>query len=299
MTDQLAIPSAWRPHGGRTLEGLLPLEGQVDVTYWVPSDQYAEYRRNLPGWIRVSPKGGLLHIARGRIMEEFRGDRITMMDDDIPWYIGSNRVFRPTDPRAPATPHVNIVDVMQRGWDALRVAQQMHHPAATPRAWGIYPVPYSGSMLKPRWGVGDLFLVGQTLACEVPSDGAGFEQHLMMKEDYEWTAHHLDRDGAVVRLDYVCAYSTVGTGKGGMEHQRTYEREAYAVDYLLGKWPTRFRHSKERKGLPQVALVGEAPVYYYQPHESIQRFFPADLSGDLPGHLPGHLPMRFPSRSSK
>lgn len=289
----LAIPSAWRPHGGRTLEGLLPLEGQVDVTYFVPSDQYMDYRKRLPGWIRVSPKGGLLHITRGVIMEDHRGGRVTMMDDDVSWFIGSKDVFRPTDPRAPSTPHVNIVQVMERGWRTLKMAQELH-PDNAPHAWGVYPVPYSGSMLKPRWGVGDLFLVGHTLACEVPSDGAGFTQHLMLKEDYEFTAHHLDRDGSVVRLDYVCAYSTVGTGAGGMEHQRTYEREAYSTDWLLAKWPHRFRHSKERKGLPQVALVGDAPIYYYEPHESLGRFL-----GDSPGDLPGGLPRRFPSRNRR
>lgn len=290
MTDSpLAIPSAWRPSGGRTLEQLVPLEGQVDVTYWVPSEQYLDYRKRLPGWIRVSPAGGLLHVARGRIMEEHRGARVTMMDDDIPWYIGSRSVFTPTDPRAPSTPHVNIVQLMERGWRSLEFAKALH-PTTQPRAWGIYPVPYSGTMLKPRWGVGDLFLVGQTLACEVPSEGTGFLQHSMMKEDYEWTAHHLDRDGAVVRLDYVCAYSTVGTGAGGMEHQRTYESESAAVDYLLTTWPHRFRISKERKGLPQVALVGDAPVYYLEPHESL---------GRLPGHSPGDLPARFPGRAAK
>jgi hypothetical protein len=121
----------------------------------------------------------------------------------------------------------------------------------------VYPVAYSGLALKPRLGVGCLFLVGHTVGLRL-KEASVPELQLPIKEDYELSAQYVEAHGAVVRLDCVCAYSISGKGTGGTSTYRNPKQEAEAAAYLLRTYPSMFTSkANDRNGLKQIAMKGD------------------------------------------
>jgi len=250
----LAVPSSMRWHRTRTLEQLEEVSLRMDISYYVPIEQSARYRMAMPAWVKVVPRGGRAHQARTAIMEDHRGADVMMMDDDIPWFVGCLKVFPDkASEKAPKTPKLNAMEVGNMGFRALDITGL--------KAWGVYPVPYSGTALQPRIGVGEVFLCGGAFGLRVPSEGMGFSVDLHVKEDYEITARLLERDKAVVRLDCVCPYTVVGEGDGGMAEHRTSAAEELSVAYLTSQWPQWFTRRADRAGLPQVKFHNKVDWY--------------------------------------
>lgn len=251
----VSIPSSNRWLKSRSLEQLEPLQNEVDIFYYVPPEQESAYVKHMPSWVVVVPAGGYLHHARRSIIRDNLGEDVVMMDDDIPWFVGSLAAFpKYVTSHAPKTPKLNVLDVATLGFKVL--------DAEGLNAWGVYPVPYSGTALKPRVGVGTVYLCGGTIGLRVPADGMGFKGILHLKEDYEMSARLIDRDGAVVRLDCICPYTTVGAGSGGMSPFRTVENEGAAVEYLTRTWPQYFTQRADREGIPQVKMVTDVRWSY-------------------------------------
>jgi hypothetical protein len=255
----IAIPSVNRAsRAARTLEQLDALQGRVNVRWYVRKDQAAEYRRHVPGWQDVISSGGLINVAVNNILSDYAGADVVMVDDDIPWYVGCRAVFAPRPGNAPKTPKLTVLEAAQMGFGALD-ATGLH-------MWGQYPVPYSGTALKPRIGVGTVFLPGATMGVRVPSGGMPFTVELAIKQDYEMSAKAIDHWGAVVRLDLLAAY-TVGGGiaDGSMGGYRTPATEGHACQWLQQRWPHLFTPRADREGLPQVSMVTDVQWHTVQP----------------------------------
>lgn len=252
--ENIAIPSAHRAdRRARSLEQLEHLEGRINVTFFVPEEQAAAYRRWLPGWmwVRAVPACPTVDVARNAIHVEYAGSRVVVMEDDVPWYVGSRAVWdsrlHPGSP--PSSPRLNVLEVAALGWAAAEKHGSL--------MWGIYPVSYSGLALKPRYGVGALFCVGHTVGLDLRS---GWEPRLSLpiKEDYELSALAVEADAGVVRLDAVSAYSVSGRGDGGTRVYRAAPMELQAAQDLMRRWPDLFAMKPGlRDGLPQVKMVGE------------------------------------------
>jgi hypothetical protein len=252
----IAIPSAYRADKkARSLEQLSDVDG-TSVTFYVPDDQVGEYLRFLPKWVDVAsvPNCDTVNVARNAIHSDYAGQRIVVMEDDVPWFVASRHCVDPrlhTGP--PSSPRLTIVDVAKMGWAAL--------DSTGAEMWGVYPVAYSGTALKPRVGVGSLFLVGHAVGLDL-RHGWAPRLELPIKEDYELTALALERTGRVVRLDLVAPYSTSGKGEGGTRVYRNPQQEAAAADALCARWPQWFTPKPtEREGLAQVAMDNTGVKY--------------------------------------
>lgn len=265
---RIAIPSAHRADKrARSLEQLLELENvpAAEIVFYVPGDQALDYRRFLPGWISVYGVGDCIHVntARNAILTDHMGGDIVIMEDDVPWYTGSRHCFAPTRYQSPpSSPRLHVLDVASIGFAAL--------DAHGLTAWGIYPVAYSGTALKPRVGVGTLFLVGHTVGLRLSSREAveRYRLELPLKEDYELSALAVEHAGAVVRLDCIAPFSTSGKGTGGTNVYRERRIEADCARHLLDRWPNIFQpKTSERNGLAQVAMVGEVQWFHVEPEK--------------------------------
>lgn len=249
---EIAIPSAFRSNGGLKTLAQVWDDPRLSATFYVPDDQYAEYRRYLPGSISLEGvrDSKTVSDARNAIMRDFAGSRLVIMEDDVPYFVGSRHCFAPTRHGAPpSTPRLHIYEVARMGFNAMDYWGT--------GIWGIYPVAYSGTQLKPRIAYGDLFLVGHAIGMDVPSAPPFLT--LPVKEDYELSAWAIDTYDGVVRLDCIAPYSTSGKGAGGTNVYRTPELERYCADMLMAKWPHLFHRKgsgKGRQGMAQVAIKG-------------------------------------------
>jgi hypothetical protein len=79
------------------------------------------------------------------------------------------------------------------------------------------------------------FIVGDFIVVR-PGSAPRFDTNMRLKEDYDFTAQHLDVYGAVCRMNrlYACAKHYVN--QGGAVAYRTADREAETVAYLKHKW---------------------------------------------------------------
>lgn len=88
------------------------------------------------------------------------------------------------------------------------------------------------------------FIVGDMIAV-APCD-LRFDTNLKLKEDYDFTAQHLQKFGLVVRLNRIAPEFLHRTNPGGAVDFRTAEREQHAIAYLKNKWPGWFRDNHRR-----------------------------------------------------
>lgn len=63
-----------------------------------------------------------------------------------------------------------------------------------------------------------------------------FDEQLRLKEDYDFTAQHIQRYGGVARCDVVMAKFAHRSNSGGAVSYRTPELEQAAIDRLTSKW---------------------------------------------------------------
>ena len=223
--NPVAVPSAGRAGQATTPQALAELD--IDCTLYVPPQQIEAYKAAHPT-ANVVTDGGVAGIpqARSHILQQHAGQRMVMMDDDVPSLMGGG-----------------IDTTIQEGFDALdRLGLTM---------WGVYPVANRG-WLKPRIAVGQMFLIGQMFGMDVPTNPPTLRAPL--KEDYELCAHILDKEGAVVRLEYVAPKSRNTVGAGGCQDYRDQALEHEACQYLLDRWPNRFRPARALQGRAQVAF---------------------------------------------
>lgn len=79
------------------------------------------------------------------------------------------------------------------------------------------------------------FIVGDLVMVE-PCD-LFFDASLPLKEDYDYTCQHLEKYGAVARIDWILAHFRHRDNAGGAVAVRTPELEQEAIATLMQKWP--------------------------------------------------------------
>lgn len=88
------------------------------------------------------------------------------------------------------------------------------------------------------------FIVGDFITV-LPTE-LRFDEGLRLKEDYDFTAQHLQKYGAVARCDTLMAQFAHRTNAGGAVSYRTSEKEREAIDHLKVKWPGWFVDNPRR-----------------------------------------------------
>ena len=87
-----------------------------------------------------------------------------------------------------------------------------------------------------------------------PASTPRFDEMMTLKEDYDLTAQHLAKYGAVSRSNRVLIRAAHYTNDGGAVADRTDEKEQYNIAVLRHKWPGVFPENKNRKDSKNEAI---------------------------------------------
>lgn len=206
-------------------------------------DEEEDYRSKIPkalyNKIVIAKKG--VHNARNIINEYFPvGQKIVEMDDDIKGFIEF-------DPKAKRheKPLVSLKRVIERGF-----AEAQKHGA---RLWGIYPSA-NGFFMKDTVSTDLKFIVG----CFWGEINPGKEIHLDFseKDDYLRTLLFYEKDGVVVRLNFVAPKTGYYKTPGGLQsNDKRKENQEIAVKELLRRYPDWVKVNPNRKsGFPEIRI---------------------------------------------
>lgn len=97
------------------------------------------------------------------------------------------------------------------------------------------------------------FIVGDMIYIE-PSTPR-FDDNLKLKEDYDFTAQHIDVYGGVARCDFIFASFKHRTNAGGAVAYRTPEIEQEAIAILKNKWGSAIKDNPRRPN--EILFKGE------------------------------------------
>ena len=122
--------------------------------------------------------------------------------------------------------------------------------------WGLYPIK-NAFFLSHNYSYDFKFIIGHLF---------GFVNKKMvltlpLKEDYELSAYYTQRDGGVLRLNYLCA-KTKMFAKGGLNKSKNERKKLNkeVVELLLDMFPHLFAHNPKREGEVRCMRVGSRKV---------------------------------------
>jgi hypothetical protein len=208
-------------------------------------DQKAAYEAAIPkGTVKefIVGEPGLAQV-RNFILDYYpKGTKIVMMDDDVTGF-----VERTDDGKM--RPLRSLVNVINTGFKTAEKTGAS--------LWGVYPVP-NGFFMKPTITTDLKFIIGSFWGIINPgaSGPKGIKLPMSEKEDYIRTLMSFDRDGKVVRINYVSPKTAYYKEPGGMQTDpRRLEKQKTAVEYLLKTWPDKVMLNPRRKSdYPEILL---------------------------------------------
>jgi len=159
------------------------------------------------------------------------GDALADFHDEGRW-------TKPKDLKAANAAGANKVEITPVAGAAMLLALLR---ATDRRLAGCYPNANPGlaAGVPP---VGDHhFIVGDFLVIDVQRTELRFDERLMLKEDYDYTAQHMHEYGAVCRSNRVLCLFEHYTNAGGAVDVRSDAREQHAIQLIHHKWPGAFR----------------------------------------------------------
>lgn len=207
----------------------------IPITWVVPSEEAREYKAagahrvlpvtRVPG---VMPLGDQRNAA---LEDAFRhGATCIQTDDD-----GKRLLkYEPTTKKAVAATASHYL----QAWDqALRETAGARLAGCAPLANAFYS---NGKVKTQHW------IMAQVFAVE-PSTPR-FDPDTCPREDYDFTAQHLEAYGAVARHDGLLPDFRHWGNRGGCQDWRTDERSQRVNALLLGRWPQYLRENTKRPG---------------------------------------------------
>lgn len=202
------------------------------IFVFVAPEEMAEYQTALPG---VQIRSGALGLAQNRnaVSASFpEGSALVWMDDDVKGFVTK----RPDNRLLP----VEDLDAFFK--EGFRRSQE-----AGASLWGLYPVA-NGKWLKNSVSEGLVFCYGCAFGLWNRKDIL-IEQNY--KEDVERSLKFYERDGKVIRLNWVAPVQSYLKGKGGLNETRSYDKEVSECMKIQSKFPTlvSVRHKKDRVDL--------------------------------------------------
>lgn len=241
MDYAIAIPSYNRPATIqlKTLSTLKEYKiPQSIITVFVANDaQKAIYESAITDGTKIVVARPGLAEARNFITDYYpEGTKLVMLDDDV-----TDFVERIEDGRL--QPLQSLNDVINTGFKEAEKAGA--------RLWGVYPVP-NGFFMKPTITTDLKFIIGSFFGVI----NTRMTLPMSEKEDYIRTLMCYERDGAVVRINYVSPKTAYYKEPGGMQsNPYRLENQKIAVKYLEETWPQYVRLNPRRKSkYPEILL---------------------------------------------
>ena len=189
------------------------------IFIFVAPEELAEYLIAFPDYQIRQGALGLPH-QRNAVTAYFESDVcLFCLDDDITGFF--------TTDETKSLRHLEDLDLfIQEGFHrALESGVSL---------WGLYPVKNAG-WLKQSVTEGLTFVYGCAFGLINKKD---VQISLALKEDYERCLKFYQRDGKVLRLNWVAPGQSYRKGTGGLSELRTLQREETECDTLVFQYPT-------------------------------------------------------------
>jgi hypothetical protein len=249
MDYSVVIPSYKRPEGCRdkTLAVLHEYRIPKEKIFVVVADkeQKALYEAALDpktyGKILVGVPG--LPEVRDWIFDHFpKGSNIVSCDDDISGFIEYDGTVKRHERKLRS-----LKDIIKRGFSECKKAHC--------RFWGVYPSA-NGFFMKPTVSTDLKFCVGPFWGCVNPGKEVRIDIGQGEKEDYQRTIQFFQKDGAVVRLNFVAPKTAVYKTAGGLQFGNRLKREHATIKRMMKKYPGWIKLNPTRKSkMPEIRLM--------------------------------------------
>ncbi len=189
------------------------------IHIFVAEDEEDTYRQALSDEYLICPGEKGLAQQRNAVTRYFASDEhLFCMDDDISgFFCSENKKIVPLD---------NLDSFIRLGF------QKAQEAGAS--LWGLYPVK-NALWLKNTIQKGLVFCYGCSFGLINKKD---VQITLALKEDVERTLKFYERDGKVLRLNWVAPGQSYRKGKGGLSSLRTLDREEAECNTIVTQWPT-------------------------------------------------------------
>jgi hypothetical protein len=172
------------------------------------------------------------------------GKKIVEADDDIKGFLEYDK-----DAKRSERPLRSLINIIRRGFS------ECDKVGAT--LWGIYPVA-NGFFMKDTVSTDLKNIIGSFWGWINPGTKGekGIKLTMSEKEDYLRAILCWERDGVLVRLNFVSPKTSYYTEPGGMQTDpKRREKHEKAIEYLLEKYPEYVARLPGRKsGYPEIIL---------------------------------------------
>jgi len=189
---------------------------------------------------------GVLGIDKVRnfILDYYpKGKHIVMIDDDIR---GLNQKAGANDVK----PLDSLISLIEKGFEVVTRERCS--------LWGVYPV-NNGMFMKDTITTDLRFIPSGFFGIINPKahkDPEGIVVPMPAKEDYMRTILAYERDGKVIRFNYVAMVTEVYDKSGGLQVGNRLKKEKMSVAYLLKKYPDKVRLNTHTKSMfPEISLI--------------------------------------------
>lgn len=200
------------------------------ITIFVAPEELQEYTAAFLGYTVVQGALGL-SANRNAVVSYFpEGTPVFFLDDDIRGFLEYT-----TQNQRHERQLEDLHGFIQKGF--LEVAN------ANLSLWGLYPSA-NGRWMRPCLTRGLLFCYGCAFGLLIRKD---ILNEIDFKEDYERSLKFYQRDGSVLRLNWVAPLQSFCKGLGGLNANRTEDRERAGCEWLSARFPDQMTYA-QRKG---------------------------------------------------
>lgn len=210
------------------------------IKVFVSREEIATYRQAIPATIEII-EGALGCIEnRAKIREHFsEGHHIVYMDDDVKGiysvcdlteeHTECSRYSKANLKADSYIKHIPIPNLKKFFGKAFQIMKKEGAHLA-----GIYPVG-NGFFCSHKYTT-DLRYISGYFFMEINVKDFALRGD-QFPEDYERTCAFYQRDGKVIRFEYVCAKTDYYKGEGGLVETRTVENQRIGVDKIVRMYP--------------------------------------------------------------
>mmetsp|Transcript_9556 Transcript_9556/g.21323 ORF Transcript_9556/g.21323 Transcript_9556/m.21323 type:complete len:957 (-) Transcript_9556:83-2953(-) len=228
----------------RSVEGITDIlriqrlynDAGVVPTWYTDTECPEEYRKL---GLKVVPSGKLIPSRNRALEDAFAAGKICVQtSDDIGlWQFCNDFTKYTTDEEANAA-HKRVEKLNVSPVAAGKfLAAKMRARGEVCKLAGVYPLGNGGRAMRAEPSSSTNFILGDFFAADVSE--CRFDERLSLKEDYDFTASHLQRYGEAFRSNRLIITAKHETNAGGACDVRDAagERERYNIGILKEKWP--------------------------------------------------------------
>eukprot|EP00929_Paragymnodinium_shiwhaense_P033896 TRINITY_DN18527_c0_g1_i2.p1 TRINITY_DN18527_c0_g1~~TRINITY_DN18527_c0_g1_i2.p1 ORF type:complete len:975 (-),score=255.07 TRINITY_DN18527_c0_g1_i2:309-2807(-) len=237
----------------RTAEGirdiLLTQKHYTDVgvspRWYVDAESLEEYRKL---GLDAYPGGKLIPSRNMALEDAFKANKVCVQtSDDIgkfEFFTGGPKKL-PSDAEANAAwKHADQYLVSPVAAAQFLLANMRAAKEKTIKLGGVFPLGNGGRAFRSDEFGYSQFILGDFFVAEVCD--LRFDTRLDLKEDYDLTAAHLTKYGAVLRCNRLLVHAKHQTNAGGACSYRSPEREQRNIDILREKWGAAIKNHPTR-----------------------------------------------------